>query len=563
MNNLNYEIQQIEKAINDVMSNCEGSFLGFSSTLQKFASSVKNFLENITVLQEQFSNQNYPDLLSSLNENFTRVITFYEQLNNSSTQDIENIKFISQEIQKTGDLLIQFKSIVKSLKMLGIATRIESSRLTDESGGFNALADNVESLSSYIEQKSQNIQEKTKHLSEVFSHSLSIIEQSISNNLNTISNINQQKHIIENEINIKIENDKNTFQQLSNHYSLLKNQTNDIVVKIQFQDITKQRMEHILQSLYEISNEQNNYTNIYKTLELQIEQLYDISQTVDNAITGILQDLNKLYKVIELIAKIFQEFDSFGENQSNKNIFDYIKVIVNDVHQTFSKGSEESNELNSIITNIIENINELNKFIQQIEDTGEEIELIALNARVKAARVGSNGASLGVISEEVQKLSVDARNRINVVSGILTQVNNTTETLKEIVSEAAQQENMAIILNILNEINNNIESIEAIKKIFEDNINYNKQNINEMINMLKHQLLGFNKHIDIRNKINSIAVKLESLARDISKYIDPNEKIELDRHLKKYTMHSERKIYEKVTGEKVTDQGLGNNIELF
>jgi|GEM_PF-5933936 len=139
------EIQQIENSINEIINLSEKIFVNFTEIIQRLVNDIKEFLLNVSTLQEQFGSQNYPVILSQLNENFSRVITFYEQLNTSSNQDTENIKFISEEIRKTGDLLIQFKSIVKSLKMLGIATRIESSRLTDESGGFNALADNVES----------------------------------------------------------------------------------------------------------------------------------------------------------------------------------------------------------------------------------------------------------------------------------------------------------------------------------------------------------------------------------------------------------------------------------
>ncbi|HOJ36991.1 MAG TPA: methyl-accepting chemotaxis protein [Ignavibacteriales bacterium] len=557
------EIQQIENSINEIINLSEKIFVNFTEIIQRLVNDIKEFLLNVSTLQEQFGSQNYPVILSQLNENFSRVITFYEQLNTSSNQDTENIKFISEEIRKTGDLLIQFKSIVKSLKMLGIATRIESSRLTDESGGFNALADNVESLSTYIEQKSQNILEKTKHLGEIFTSSLSIISQTIKNNNETIENIKNQKLIITKEINTAISEDQRDFEELNHLYSQLKNKINQIVVHIQFQDITKQRFEHIIHSLQDIKSEEN-YTQVYKTIELQLEQLYDIQQIIEKAFNSVLEELKNIYNLIENIFKILDNFETVDDNEPDKkNIFEYIKEIVNQVNQAFSKGSEESRELSYIITNIIENINELNKFIQQIEDTGEEIELIALNARVKAARVGSNGASLGVISEEVQKLSVDARNRINIVSQILQDVNNTTETLKEIVSEAALQENMAIIMNILNEISNNIQSIESIKTVFDENLKYNKKMLSNIYLFLKQQLIGYNKHIEIKTKISSLISILNNFMNSISNQINPSEKVELDRHLKKYTMHTERKIFGKVTGEKIAENDLDSNIELF
>ncbi len=49
----------------------------------------------------------------------------------------------------------------------------------------------------------------------------------------------------------------------------------------------------------------------------------------------------------------------------------------------------------------------------------------------------------------------------------------------------------------------------------------------------------------------------------VSNLVDPSEKAQLDKHLRKYTMHTERKIYEKVTGKNIVDKGLDSNIQLF
>ena len=112
------EIQQIENSINEIINLSEKIFVNFSEIIQRLVNDIKEFLLNVSTLQEQFGSQNYPVILSQLNENVSRVITFYEQLNTSSNQDTENIKFISEEIRKTGDLLIQFKSFVKSSRPL-------------------------------------------------------------------------------------------------------------------------------------------------------------------------------------------------------------------------------------------------------------------------------------------------------------------------------------------------------------------------------------------------------------------------------------------------------------
>jgi methyl-accepting chemotaxis protein len=64
-----------------------------------------------------------------------------------------------------------------------------------------------------------------------------------------------------------------------------------------------------------------------------------------------------------------------------------------------------------------------------IEAIGEKIKLIALNATVKACRIGDEGATLGVLAGAIHQLSVETRQRTENASEALRSITSASESL--------------------------------------------------------------------------------------------------------------------------------------
>ena len=80
---------------------------------------------------------------------------------------------------------------------------------------------------------------------------------------------------------------------------------------------------------------------------------------------------------------------------------------------------------------VAETIAGMSESIEAIEEVGAEIELIALNASIKAAHTGEAGAALGVLATAIQHLSADARRQTDAVSRILGDIAKASEVLQE------------------------------------------------------------------------------------------------------------------------------------
>ena len=91
----------------------------------------------------------------------------------------------------------------------------------------------------------------------------------------------------------------------------------------------------------------------------------------------------------------------------------------------------KSAEVADLIGSVAGTVAEMTEFVSSIEEVGAEIELIALNASIKAAHTGEEGKALGVLAQAIQRLSVEARDRTSAVSEVLRSISDASAALEK------------------------------------------------------------------------------------------------------------------------------------
>lgn len=150
---------------------------------------------------------------------------------------------------------------------------------------------------------------------------------------------------------------------------------------------------------------------------------------------------------------------------------------VNRRAETVGREAEESNERMQNLLLAIDHINDSSSKIKQITDTIEEIafqtNILALNAKVEAARAGASGKGFGVIADEIQALSLKSKDATNntaalversleaVEAGLLT-ANETAESLQSVLGGI--REIVTTIDNISEATNEQARSVELVNE---------------------------------------------------------------------------------------------------
>jgi methyl-accepting chemotaxis protein len=228
-------------------------------------------------------------------------------------------------------------------------------------------------------------------------------------------------------------------------------------------------------------------------------------------------------------------------------------------------------ETSKTMSNMAETISTVSTFVRGIEDIGAEIELIALNARVKAAHTGDQGRTLGVIAMEIQNLSVDARNRTGKVTGILTRISSVADRLSDMAKTSDVSGIVGGIEGRFETVLGNLASLDADLGRDIDHLSGLSSELVTRINGLTssihfHDLVS-DQLLDLEKEITGLAARFSPFASDLESARQPEK---LREQLSRYTMDSERLVHLSVLGhheaahaQSDVDLFGDNDVELF
>ncbi|OPY01069.1 MAG: Methyl-accepting chemotaxis protein (MCP) signaling domain protein [Syntrophorhabdus sp. PtaB.Bin184] len=507
-------------------------------------------------------------------------------------------------VSHVGDPLANFRKIVKTLKILAISTKIESAQLKKMESDFINLAGDVEQLSALIHDKSAGIESHRRSLMSLAEATLarivSINEKSRGYISEVLGNIGSSIALLEERHDLSL----TAADSMLSRFNATSKQVGEVVMSMQFHDITRQQVEHIrdvlaamegkLGTAPEVMNASSHAAPYAPELvaeaaiacELQKAQLSDAENKFVHAVDAIVENLRgvvkNVFRILDDIQKITGGTDLIASTFLS-NIESGTTAVIGRLEDTGRAEGEfvdAMGELSSAVSTI-------SGLVDDIEEIGEEIELIAVNARVKSAHTGVEGAPLGVIAEAIWHLSIDATSQKTTISELLRQVVVATQGLQAAVSRETgdeQSDSRGIIdelSGLLGELKSMNDGVIGLVKEIEGGSRSLSSLIEETIDSitvhrdLKREAAGLAVHFDEVIMAAREAVSREELekARSLSlAYIESN-----------YTMQRERVIHRSIASNVIPFAGkdreertpspagddvacnddLGDNVELF
>jgi methyl-accepting chemotaxis protein len=305
--------------------------------------------------------------------------------------------------------------------------------------------------------------------------------------------------------------------------------------------------------------------------ELQAAQLRQAGSEIADAVRSIIENLSSIAVKESHTASKTREMAGVAD-KAGSSFFSDMEDDLKRIADSFVGNAEANRSISSAMTSVAGTVGEIVTYVGDIEHIGEEIELIAMNAQIKAARTGDDGAALGVLAEAIQRLSVEAQEQTGNVSKTLLAVTDTTEHLFHDVGEEAETLEKEID-TIVNELDSVLQKLlhlneSLIEKVLglESEVRLFSRDIETTTSSISVHELMVEGLADAIDCLDSIVGEVASLIPiDLAK-----GKTERLRELAtRYTMHSERKVHAGFTGADLfeassnSSEGLDDNIELF
>jgi methyl-accepting chemotaxis protein len=569
-----HALDQVSKDLEHLNSSTESDFLSIGDRLNGFSTQAKEIISMAGQAAGLIRSEEMERNTDALQGLLRRMDGHLAHSGQGMDRSLGMLKKILDDLGNMNRPFAGFKAIVKRLKVLGVSTRIESARLTAGDNGFNTLASDVEKLSELIAAKSGQIMGRLSSLEEMIDEMLR--QMSTQEELGQGSAKSVLDGIVSSLGSLRGKHDSS-----STAMNFIKEQSeqtardvSEIVASLQFHDITRQQIEHVKEAADEwygklIGIAQSNGSGsdlavLSDVCDLEIRQLGNSRNELSSAIKGIRGHLDRIGDRITVTSDEAAALMRLADGGSD-TFFSELRRNVSSILLSLREDTQAAENVSEGIGMVAATVKTLTDFVDEIEEIGTEIELIALNARIKAAHTGVEGAALGVLAEEIKNLSKHGREQTILITDSLHEtgslavaLDSATKEMKE--STVREIEDMAKEVGLL---------LESFGKANEQIVPF-LTGIKEESNRLRRAIQELTGGITVDGKadrtLDSVEGLLRSVGREVREQFPGARSKEQAEYLKalenRYTMHRERDVHRGISGaHQGTD--LGDNVELF
>lgn len=565
----NGEIARHIALLTSMVRTSEEGFLALGSQLQSIYLSTQEISRKLGGLVKNFSSKEGTDSLAELQDMAEQSAKQLDLFKDFSLQAVDKLQNIESPLYVLPESLREFDRLVSRLRMMGISARIEAARIGQDGFGFVHLAEEVAHLAEQITSKAREVSSHIGGVGEIIALNERKLEGVIEKHKDISESVSRNMRSSLVLMDEKLEMSRRTTSGISGKSEEAIRNINVVVQSVQYHDITRQQIDHIVEALQSI-NGQDSVLEVVPICQVQAAHLKRAGSEFQNALRSIVTALGDLSNAVTMMLSESEQMTNFTADSGNTFFVD-IEQGLQTVSGTMMKDLVTVTELVSSLQEITGKVRQMKTFMDEMTDVGSEVELLALNSRVKAAKAGCNGAALAVIAESIQSLSVDARLQIDEVVGHISRMVSLSEDIKnghsiQTVTNSAEAETQHIIGKLKDAIEvlrlQNGESIEIFRET--------EQACTIIVGRLVSLADEISRHRDLAHSVIDTANVLQRLAEQLRASVPDSTQAVIDERLeemlKRYTMETERTTHRAVLGgdeARPAGSSAGGEIELF
>ena len=466
-----------------------------------------------------------------------------------------------------------FKTIVKHLHILGVSTRIEDARLNNE-GNFDMLSGHVEKLSVVIASKAEGILEAMVSLHEAMKQTLPRVLAA----KNVIGDRTQDMlHSLAAGLSTlfeKRELSARTAVRLAAKSEEVSSNMSEVISSLQFHDITRQQIEHVIDMFGELSAEgsqgsANDIVNVLgDTGDLQIDQLDHARKEMFSAVMRIVDGLQGIARHLSAMLEETEEFIGVAGKENSSFLSD-LTYSASFVIGSLNQNAETGTELAGAVSHVSGLIESVFAFVNDIDEIASEIELISFNAQIRAARMAGNGGALGVLSEAIRNLSDSTRNQTLEMTRTLEDVKDAALELGAADEREGSEEEIGAMTA---EMKSLLDSLGESQDRLSSLLGQLKRATGELTDAVGTVVQGVDAHRRTDEVIGGIIKGLQQIigSRKIAADAEAGKNSDhLAKLTARYTMYQERSLHQahldrmNGTASAVEQKDFADNVELF
>ncbi len=218
--------------------------------------------------------------------------TIHDSMDNMQTvmktigQSVDNIQIIMKDINEIQDLVKEVSYIADQTRLLSFNAAIEAARAGEHGKGFAVVAGEVGKLSERSNNAAKTIRAKMKKIETDIGEVYTGTNESVRQSTELARDVQIKSSKTMEEINSAIDSVNISLNELTHEAEKLATDIGSIIMNMQFQDITRQRIEHVVEPLMKLKEE----------TELVMERFQKFDNALNESQQGVNSEwLEKLY----------------------------------------------------------------------------------------------------------------------------------------------------------------------------------------------------------------------------------------------------------------------------
>jgi hypothetical protein len=412
----------VVKDLEGLNRSTERDFLAVGEKLIEFRAAARRVASDMAALTELISGEQ--------GRNTTHALTGM----------LEHSKGMDAEIERSGEALGQVRDLsgrirlafaglnntVSVFRTLCTLTQIETSRLGSTGADFGDLASEVRPLSESIQSSGEGVLEASSRLdegirtamrsgSELRARQLKELPALIAAVMDSLRSLDERRQRA-------VELSARQVTQ----YDAVCGAVDDVVRSVQFHDITRQQIEHVVQALGHLRAESESGgrsrgglpPGARTVLTLQSSQLSAAAGIFASSLESMERDLESIAGRVQTMAEGSRTLMGISTDDQD-SFFLRLEGHFTAILQMLGTCTGAQAEMEATAANLAESIGGMRESVAEIRRTEIRIRRIATNATIRATHIGAAGDALSVIAEVMQGLALDSNTNTEAVAGAL------------------------------------------------------------------------------------------------------------------------------------------------
>jgi hypothetical protein len=324
------------------------------------------------------------------------------------------------------------------LQIVSVLCRIDGGRLIGKEIDISGLSHDIDALAADVQSRIDGILEDSTVLSGVLRDGVSELKKFGRQERTGANELIERTQAVLRPALARLETAKAAASDIDEQYARFNSSVSKVVVSLQSEDMARQRIEHVQGAIRRVAlalDAGDRIESCAVVLALQRAQLAGTRDLLADAVASIQSSLLSLGpRIVDLVARtavIARQAEEDGQSFTA-----LIDGGLGTLEAVFQQCSSSLRAVVSIVDGVLPPLTKMTGGASALQRIEASIRLISLNATVKAAHLGNEGAAMGVLAAELHTIVGWSGGDSRMVLDGLTAIEEalTTMTLKQSAS---------------------------------------------------------------------------------------------------------------------------------